>query len=60
MVSLKEPREAIHRMMAPSCPTSKNVTRGVSLLGIALLGVAVVTTIMLLPDVKRYLRMKTM
>ncbi|HEY1921863.1 MAG TPA: hypothetical protein VGG44_03775 [Tepidisphaeraceae bacterium] len=60
MVSLKEPREAIHRMMEPSCETSKNVTRGVSLLGIALLGIAVVTAIMVLPDMKRYVRMKTM
>jgi hypothetical protein len=47
-------------MMEPSCETSKNVTRGVSLLGIALLGIAVVTAIMVLPDMKRYVRMKTM
>jgi hypothetical protein len=60
MVSLKEPVEAMHRMMEPSCPTAKNVTRGVSLVGLAIFGLAVVTTIMLLPDIKRYIRIKSM
>jgi hypothetical protein len=60
MVSLKEPAEAIHRMMEPRCGTAKNVTRGVGILGIVLFGVALVTTIALLPDMKRYIRMKTM
>jgi hypothetical protein len=60
MVSLKEPAEAIHRMMEPSCNTAKNVSRGVGLVGIVVLGVAVAATIMLLPDIKRYIRIKTM
>jgi hypothetical protein len=47
-------------MMEPSCQTSKNVARGVGLLGIVVIGVALVTAVMVIPDVKRYIRMKTM
>jgi hypothetical protein len=60
MVSLKEPAKALHRVMDPSCETAKNVTRGIGVLGIVVVGIAVVTTIMVLPDIKRYIRMKSM
>jgi hypothetical protein len=60
MVSLKEPAEVIHHMMHPSCNTAKTVSRGVGLLGIVVVSVAVVATVMMLPDIKRYMRIKTM
>jgi hypothetical protein len=60
MVSLTRPSQAIHDAVEPSCETAKAVTKGLGLFGIVLVGVAVVTAIALIPDISRYIRMKTM
>jgi mannose/fructose/N-acetylgalactosamine-specific phosphotransferase system component IID len=60
MVSLRHPIKDAQEVFNPSPETARAVTRGVSILGIIVFGVAVATTIALLPDIARYIRIKTM
>jgi mannose/fructose/N-acetylgalactosamine-specific phosphotransferase system component IID len=60
MVSLRHPIRDAQEALNPSHDTARAVSRGVSILGIVVFGVAVATTIALLPDIARYIRIKTM
>ena len=60
MVSLRHPIKSAESVMDPSPETAKAVTQGITFLGIVVFGVAIATTIALLPDIARYIRIKKM
>ena len=60
MVTLTRPSREIHDALNPSRKSARTVYKSVGLLGIVLFGVAAVTAIVMLPDIVRYVRIKTM